>query len=111
MADTFSYKLNYPAKLARAPKAASYQFGDGYEQRVGLGLNPNLQTWTINADMLSLSLAQSIDTFLSTQGAVKAFNWVNPFGVSILVVCRKWDISLDEDEENTFSATFEEVLG
>lgn len=111
MADLFDFTLNYPAKLVREPKVSSYKFGDGYEQRAGNGFRPNLQKWDVTADNLPLSVAMSIDTFLSTQSGVKAFDWVNPFGVSILVVCRSWDVSLEEDDESTFSAQFEEVMG
>jgi phage-related protein len=56
-------------------------------------------------------VAVAIDTFLSTEGGVAAFNWVNPFGVSVLVKCSKWNITATDDEENSFNAVFEEVRG
>ena len=48
--DSFTWTLNYPAKLSREPKVQNINFGDGYSQRTPLGLNSSLQNWDVQAD-------------------------------------------------------------
>jgi len=112
MAD-FYYVLNYPAQLQRKPAVTTHKFGEGYSQRVGKGLNSNMQTWTIKATDLDLDLASSIDTFLSGKGGTTAFTWDTPLldtngaAIQIRVICQEWNVNFDED--NDFSATFQQV--
>lgn len=103
----FDFVLNYPVPLKRKPSVTSYKFGDGYSQRVGSGLNSNLQSWDVKASSLDTTTAIAIDSFLSTKGGTASFTWVNPMGETINVICSEWNITFDDDSE--FSATFEQV--
>ena len=108
---TFSYLLNYPAKLTREPALLSVQFGDGYRQDAGDGINTNLETWNLQASNLPEFVGIAIDAFLLDKGGYTSFTWTAPqTGATAKdYICKKWNISYNDEDEANFSAVFEEV--
>lgn len=107
---TFTWYLDYPGKLPRKPRLLSATFGDGYEQVAGDGLNNNLEEWDVQASGIPNSIGKDIDDFLSGLNGADFFQWTNPmFGaVEKNYICKTWNISIDNEDEVSFSAKFKE---
>lgn len=79
MTDTFTYiPVNSPQATVtfRVKKA---QFGDGYEQRSGNGINNKEATWPLEFVGNKIQM-QAIMTFFDNQEGYKAFIWTPPVG-------------------------------
>lgn len=107
---TFTYTPDWNATVNSAPRARVVRFGDGYEQRVGDGINTAVQEWNLSFAARRNSEAVTIISFLEARGAVEAFDWVPPNEVTaIKVVCRDWRRTFDRYDLNTITATFSRV--
>jgi phage-related protein len=84
----------------------SVKFGDGYEQRVSLGINTRPRKWSLT---FTLDTAAVLD-FLETANGVDSFNWTDPFGVSGKYICRNWKTEHKGGRIHTLSADFEQVF-
>ena len=62
-------------KLDSKPKILQASYGDGYEQRVGQGVNNILETWDLRWKNRTLVEANKIVKFFEDQGGVTAFDW------------------------------------
>ena len=108
----FTYLLDYPANLQREPKVLVAQFGDGYVQRAGDGINTNLEVWNLTASNIPISVGEAIDTFLSTHGGHTSFEWTAP-GINTIegsYLCPAWKVSKQGEDKCSFSATFIEAV-
>jgi len=74
---TFSYIPTYSVNMSVTPRIRSTDFGDGYSQRVGDGLNTQRQIWTVEfiSDTTSIDV---IETFLQNTGGYQSFDWTPP---------------------------------
>jgi phage-related protein len=74
---TFNYKPTYAVNNTVAPRIRSTQFGDGYLQRSGDGLNTQKQDWSVEfiGDTTTIN---AIETFLKDTGGVDNFDWTPP---------------------------------
>lgn len=107
----FSYNASFGAARKRAPRALKAGFGDGYEQRVGDGINVDLEVWDLTFQNRNATDADAIEAFFALKAGVTAFTWT-PTGLSeVTVVCRQWSRSFAEPGKNTITASFERVLG
>ena len=95
------------ASLDLEPSVEVVKFGDGYEQRVGTGINTQLDKWSLKFSQNAFE----VNDFLKTQGGQQTFKWTNPIGVSNVYVCRKWKLSHVAGTVWDVSAEFEQVLG
>ncbi len=59
-------------------RATRAEFGDGYSQRAGAGLNPARQEWALRWELLTSAEAGRLAGFLSRRGGHEAFSWVAP---------------------------------
>ena len=77
--ETFTWSpLNGPTADIKN-RTTTVQYGDGYAQVSGDGINTETQSWPLtfkgyNAEMMPIL------TFLRARGEVQAFKWVNPLG-------------------------------
>lgn len=84
-------------------------FGDGYEQRVGDGINNVMEDWSLSFTLRTKTVIQSIDTFLKSQAGVLAFDWVTPDGgASKKFICKEWSASYIHDGDCSLTAKFEQ---
>ena len=63
-----------------APQLGLPAFGDGYEQRVPIGLNSDQRRWEVVFANRPNATADAIEAFLRARGAVQSFNWTPPHG-------------------------------
>jgi phage-related protein len=107
---TFSYVPDFGANVDETPNVYPVKFGDGYEQRISVGINTNKQIHNLTFSQRSQTEADAIRAFLRTAAAVNAFQWTPPGDSSPLVfVCRKWNRRIDKASLYTITCTFEQV--
>lgn len=91
------------------------QFGDGYEQRLPLGLNNLQQEYTVTFKTRPKVDIDDIATFLQNTKGANNFNFTVPDtnGVSnettIKVVCSEFEMIYEYDDFYTLEATFRRV--
>lgn len=78
MTDTFTYCVQIGANGTVPVKVNSAQFGDGYKQVSGAGINPIAETWSLTSKG-RVSEMQKIRDFL-TSHCINSFYWKNPWG-------------------------------
>lgn len=106
---TFTWSPAPGARRTIKPRVLSATLGDGYEQRVGDGINTQMASWAVSFNGLSVTDADSIDAFLKGASGVDAFDWTSPDGTVGKYVCREWDrINVGAERHNIF-ATFDQV--
>jgi len=52
---TFTFSPKYGAALSKEPRVKMAQFGDGYQQRVGDGINTIAREWSLNFEGTKLT--------------------------------------------------------
>lgn len=107
---TFTYSPAYSANLTVQPKVRTAVFGDGYQQRVGDGINTIRRMWGLTFTGLVANV-DSVESFLKTANGVDSFDWTPPDEASGKFICKSWSRSKDTYGVDTLTATFEEVFG
>lgn len=105
----FTWTPTFGSEVATKPRVNLVQFGDGYEQRIGDGINTMPRTWTLvfNVDG---SVGDAIDAFLRGQAGLTAFDWTPPTGAAGKWKCGEWKRVVGEKGVQSVSATFVEVF-
>lgn len=113
MADTFDVSISYGCQNQMRPRTKSVAFGDGYELRIGDGLNTMAQKWTLSFNVMPLDMAEYIEWFFKKQGGIRWFWWVPPRQTQpIKVICKEWTRGPVEGSRHHdfISATFQQVF-
>lgn len=85
-------------------------FGDGYEQRVGNGLNNKKQAWSISFEG-SYVEALEVTDFLDRHGGHVSFQWTKPgHAFASYFVCDGYTEVPHVGAQKTIQATFYEVF-
>jgi phage-related protein len=91
MAETFSVAMSYGVQNQMRPRVRSVQFGDGYELRMGDGLNTMPQNWSLVFNALPIGAANAVEAFFVQHAGIRWFWWHPPRQISpIKVVCKDW---------------------
>lgn len=102
------------------PKKVSFrlrkgEFGDGYEQRSGVGINNIRRQWDLRFNAKSEAVALDIQDFLEAREDGKSFYWKPPFlnrnEETILVTCEEFQITPMSYNNFDITATFKQVYG
>ena len=110
MATFPSITPTYGAQKTNQPKVRQVQFGDGYSQRLTVGLNQNPKSWSLTWEV-SESNADTIETFLDARAAQESFDWTAPGEAgSSKYVCAEWSKSIPYLNRATVQATFMQVF-
>lgn len=108
--ETFSWPVSYGTQKEVAPRVRKAQYGDGYSQRVGDGINTDLEKWSVQLTNVPHAEADSIETFLKAHGGYEAFYWTRPGTASpITVICPQWSRPHKTAVVCDISAAFEQV--
>lgn len=105
----FQWNPDLGAQKSTKPTVYSIKFGDGYEQRIPVGINSKPHSWQVKFTR-SLAEAESIGGFLEARGGVEAFTWTDPGGSVANYVCREWTQSKSSFGVCVVSGTFEQVF-
>jgi len=98
------------------PNVKSVRFGDGYEQRLSVGVQQDPKIWSLTWSTLSDSDADAIELFFTLQQGSQAFIWSPSLDTSTYptgtkkYVCRQWQRSFKSSNINEIKADFEQVF-
>lgn len=106
---TFTYSPQ-SAQLTVKPRVRTARFGDGYEQRVGDGINNAPRSFALTFTRPTAE-ADAILAFFEARGGAEAFDWTPPYGAAGKWVARDWSAQLIQMVAKTVTVTFEEVFG
>ena len=76
MSGTFIWVPSYCSAVTTKPNVNVSKYGDGYEQRVSIGLNSNPRQGQVTFSSRPNATADAIEAFLLAQGAAESFDWV-----------------------------------
>ena len=101
----------YGLQKRSQPAIRRVQFGDGYEQRLSLGINQNPKMYDLTFEV-SESDADTIETFLDARAVDSASFDFTPPGESSSskFVCEAWSKTVIYLNRASISATFREVF-
>jgi phage-related protein len=98
-----------------APRVHIAKFGDGYEQRVGNGINVLEQEYEVTFVNRTKEDIDDIAAFLESKAGVTSFTFVVPDSnesgseLSMKVVCSSWNQTWSYDNYYNLTATFRRV--
>lgn len=107
---TFSTAPDFGAQLEKKPRVRRAQFGDGYQQRVGDGINTQPESWSLTFSARTPAERDEIMSFLEARGGIEAFLWTTPRGTSGKFICQEWGGSPQSAAAHTVTAKFEQVF-
>ena len=104
---------SYGAQEASSPAIKSVQFGDGYQQRlmVGMAKNLNPKQWNLRWEV-SESDGDTIETFLNDRALDNAsFDWTPPDEtIAYKWICPQWNKTIPYLNRASITATFVQVF-
>jgi phage-related protein len=111
MATFPSITPTYGAQKTSQPKVRQVQFGDGYSQRLMVGLNQDPKVWSLTWEV-SETDADTIETFLNARAADGAsFDWTPPDEATAYKwTCYDWSKSIPYLNRATIQASFTQVF-
>ncbi|MBR0568007.1 phage tail protein [Azoarcus sp. L1K30] len=107
---TFIWIATYGSNVETKPNVAVAEFGDGYEQRVGLGLNITRRRWNLQFNNRPNDTADAIEGFLKARNGIESFDWTPKYGGAGKWVCCEWSSIPTSPNTRSVTATFEEVF-
>lgn len=112
MANTFTIEPTIASRKSHEPRVKRAQFGNGYYQIVGDGLNADLEKWSLTW-ILDDTDKQTVEDFFTTEGGYNFFFWTSPEnGASQKAyICPKWSVQPMGADVFTITAEFEEYPG
>lgn len=106
----FTWFPDAEVSLSVEPKVEGARFGDGYEQRVGAGINNDPETWSLSFTGNRAEI-DPIEQFLRNHNGYIAFDWKTPDEVTGRFICRKWRKTRSHGTKVIVTADFEQVFG
>jgi len=111
MAYTFTYNPSKSFSSSSKPRVITSQFGDGYSQRVGQGINRIVKEWSLVFKSRSLTDANAIETFFVARSGVEGFLWTPPGeSTTYSVICSEWSKTYDSNISATIQAKFTQIF-
>jgi phage-related protein len=111
MATFPSIAPTYGAQKTSQPTVRQVQFGDGYSQRLSVGLNQNPKRWSLSWEV-SETDADTIEAFLDARASDGAsFTWTPPdSATSAKWVCYEWNKTIPYLDRASITAAFTQVF-
>lgn len=111
MADkTFTWQMNMGATADNKHNASVVRFGDGYAQRVAMGIHNKRCNWSGTKTGDLATTIRPIMDFLDEHKGVKAFLWTNPLGQTHRYICQDYNLSQRKGNFWQISLNFEQVF-
>jgi phage-related protein len=107
---TFTW-YSQSAQKSAEPRVLAAAFGDGYQQRVGDGINALAASWELTFSSVAADI-DAIEAFIEARAGVESFDWTDPDGNAIQAVCPAWSRSPHTGLRSAvMTATFRQVFG
>jgi phage-related protein len=103
--EEFTWGARIGDQGAVAFSVLSAKFGDGYEQRVGNGINPRSESWPYTY-IGPIDEVEPIKRFLDWHGGAQVFQWTPPFGQPGLFTCAGYNVTPKGGPQVQLTATF-----
>jgi phage-related protein len=102
---------DFGAQRKSEPKTRKVAFGDGYEQRLTVGLNQSPKIWDLTWSAKSNTVSAAIEAFFEARGGVESFDWT-PLteATSYKFVVESWNRQFEYADICTITATFRQVF-
>ena len=110
---TFTPVVNpsYPYEYSEEPKVLVTQYGDGYIERAGHGLNAQARDFSLKWEGLTLTEVNSLVTFFRARKGYEAFLWTPvDEATAIKCICQTWKPSKDDADNWNLTAQFKQVF-
>jgi phage-related protein len=109
----FRWIPDYTAQARVEPRVSKVEFGDGYAQRMGRGLNTMLETLSLTFSCRTDGETEDILAFLKDRGGIGPFTATIGVGLNPptkkYVTEGEWARTWDAYSANTITVTFKEV--
>ena len=107
----FSFVPDFSAELNYEGNSQAMKFGDGYGQRVTMGLRAQAESWRLNFERRTNTERDQIRAYLRGAKGSTAFRWTDlRSGVSGRYTCSEWSIDYVGYNNSTIQATFKRVF-
>lgn len=103
--ETFAWVSDIQPSMSCKPTVETAKFGDGYEQRVAMGINSRMRTWSLK---FSKNVSAILD-FLEARNGEEAFSWTDPLGMTGNFICREWRVANIAIGAYSITCDFEQV--
>jgi len=112
MATTFTWQPTKNSPKKKQPRVKKVEFGNGYKQIYGDGINNNLENWSLVFEVED-TVKQAIESFLDTANGYNFFNWTSPENGATekQYVCPSWESIPIGGGFYSLTAIFEEWPG
>lgn len=112
MAETFSFCTRVGASGDVSQRVWSNDFGDGYTQAGGIGINTKSQAWDISLTgrMVDGDDLKGVRDFLDRQEGYKSFNWTPPGGAQGRYTANGYKLSAAGAGIFTLTVTFKQTF-
>lgn len=107
---TFTIAPDFNSPLSVEPRVLTAQFGDGYSQRTGDGINIAPRTWALTFSSRTTAEKDVIDSFLQARNGIESFDWTPPTGAAGKFLCKAWQVTPQNAVTWSITATFNEVF-
>lgn len=108
--ETFNFPIQTKPQGATAFRTRGASFGDGYEQRVGDGLNARRSTWNISFDG-TFDEARLVRAFIDRHAGYIKFQWTPPGrNTPAYFLCDGYNEVPHVGSQVVLQATFREVF-
>lgn len=105
--ETFTWSPAADAEGEIQQRVRTVQFGDGYAQVAGDGLNADRQSWPLTFTGAADEI-RPIRDFLRRHGGHRSFLWAPPLEGLQLYRCAGWRLRAHTEDLLTLTATFEQ---
>lgn len=110
MANLPSIDITIASQVTVSPKFYKTDFGNGYSQRAGMGLNGTLQKWNVEYIGLTSSEKDTLYDFFIERGGYQNFNWTDPVSDDTRkYICTSWNVTSHGNNRFKMNCMFEEV--
>ncbi|KRW62333.1 phage tail protein [Pseudomonas sp. TTU2014-080ASC] len=107
--ETFTWAADDEAQLDGAFKVRSAQFGDGYQQVVGDGLNNESRPWALTFGGSKDEIAPIL-AFVRRHGGFRSFLWSTPEGVLGMYRCPTYRLQAKPNGLQVLSLNFTQAF-
>lgn len=107
----FGWVPDFQAQLTHDSRAQVIEFGDGYRQRITMGLQAQEESWRLVFNNRTNTERNQIRNYLRGARGVVAFQWTDPRANALRkYVCSEWSIDYANYNNNNIQATFRRVF-
>lgn len=108
---TFTWIPSFGSPESSSPRVVKTAMGDGYEQRIKIGINTDPKSWDLRFNNRTDSEREAILAFLEARGGSERFDWTTPRGgTGKKWVCADWSFEPTTFNNNQLSAKFRQVF-